>query len=79
MLDAFWTFLKDPANREALGWIGAGIVAVAGGVWAVVKFFSKKDNGSSEPRVSAEDGSAAVGGDNIGSPINIGTRAPRKR
>jgi hypothetical protein len=78
MLDAFWVFLKDPANREVLGWIGAGIVVIAGGVWAVVKFFSKKKE-SPKPSVCAEGGSAAVGGDNIGSLINIGARGPGKR
>jgi hypothetical protein len=79
MLDVFWTFLKDPANREVLGWVGAGIVAVAGGVWAVVKFFSKKDEGS-KPNVNAEGGGVAIGGSSIGSTINTaGTRASVKR
>jgi hypothetical protein len=42
MLDTFWGFLKDPANREALGSVGTVIVAVAAGLWKVVRFYSKK-------------------------------------
>jgi len=70
--------LKDPANRDALGWVGAGIVAAAGGVWAVVKFFSKKDEGT-KPNVIADGGSVAVGGSSIGSSINTRTGASGKR
>jgi hypothetical protein len=44
MLDAFLAFLKNPANRDAVGWIGAGIVVVASGLWPVIKFLSKKKN-----------------------------------
>ena len=44
MLDAFWAFLKNPAHRDAVGWIGGGIVVVASGLWAVIKFLSKKKN-----------------------------------
>lgn len=80
MVDASWAFLKDPANREVLAWIGAGLVAVSGGLWAVVKFFAKKgDDGPSaaarrDRGTRADRGSAAIGGDNTNSPINIGTR-----
>lgn len=31
-------WLRDPANREVITWIGGGLVVV-GGVWALVKFF----------------------------------------
>jgi tetratricopeptide (TPR) repeat protein len=43
MLDAFGAFLKNSANRNAVRWIG-GIVVVASGLWAVIKFHSKKKN-----------------------------------
>jgi len=69
MLDVFWTFLKDPANREVLGWIGTGIVTVAGGLWAVVSFYSKRDDGST-PSVRADRKSVAIGRDNTNSPVN---------
>src|ERR1700724_2346090 len=35
-------FVKDPHNRAALSWLGGGIVVVAGGIWAVVKFFAER-------------------------------------
>lgn len=79
MLDVFWTFLKDPANREALGWVGAGIVAVAGGLWAVVSFYSKKGDGGSKSNIRADKKSVAIGRDNTNSPINIDTRSSGKR
>ena len=79
MFDALWEFVKHPTNRDALGWIGAGIVAVAGGLWAFIKFYSGKDEGSSKPSVSAKGGSAAIGGANINSPINIGARGSDER
>ncbi len=79
MLDVVWAFLKEPANREALGWVGAGIVAVAGGLWAVVRFYSKKDKAGSTPSVRADGKSVAIGRDNTNSPINIDTRSSGKR
>jgi hypothetical protein len=41
MLDAFWSLLKAPSNRDVITWIGGGFVVVIGGVWAVVKYFAK--------------------------------------
>lgn len=79
MLDGIWTFLKDPVNREVLGWIGGGIVVVAGGIWVVVKFLAKKDDRDAKPSVKAEGGSVAIAGDNKNSPINIGARDRTKR
>jgi hypothetical protein len=79
MFEAVWTFLKDPANQAVLTWIGGGIVVVAGGLWAVVKFFAKKeDAGDTKPRVKAEGGSVAAGGNIKNSPINIGAKGRTK-
>ncbi len=70
MLDAFWTWLRDPANQQTLGWIGGGLVVVIGGVWAVVKFFAKKEgDGPRPPSVKADRGGVAIGGSNVNSPI----------
>jgi hypothetical protein len=80
MLGAIWAFLRDPGNQAVLGWIGGGIVVVAGGVWGVVKFFAKGDGGGGvKPSVKAEGGSVAIGGDNKNSPINIGAKDRSKR
>jgi hypothetical protein len=80
MFEAVWTFLKDPANQALLTWIGGGIVVIAGGIWAVVKFFAKKEDGADrKPSVKAKGRSVAIGGDNKDSPISIGTRGRSKR
>jgi hypothetical protein len=64
MLEAFWTWLREPANQQTLGWIGGGLVVVIGGVWAVVKFFAKKESGASAAQsVRADMGGVAAGRD----------------
>ena len=79
MLDALWSFLKDPDNQKVLAWIGGGIVAVAGGIWAVVKFIVRKpEGGTPDSVVKADNGSVAIGGSATDSPINIGNRSSRK-
>jgi hypothetical protein len=80
MLGTVWAFLKDPGNQAVLSWIGGGVVVAAGGIWAVVKFFGKGENGgSAKPGVNAEGGSVAIGGKNENSPINVGAKARSKR
>jgi len=32
-------FLRDEGNRAVLGWIGGGLVVLAGGFWAVFTFY----------------------------------------
>ena len=76
MFDTTWAFLTDPANREVLAWIGGGTVVVAGGIWAVIKFFAKRPDRRS---VIADRGSVAIGGDARSSPINVDTRTTGKR
>jgi hypothetical protein len=78
MLGTVWAFLKDPANQAVLTWIGGGIVVVAGGIWAAVKFFAKRDDGDAKPSVKAEGGSVAAGRDIKNSPINIGAKGRSK-
>ena len=62
---AFWTWLRDPANQQTLGWIGGGVVVVVGGVWAGFKFFFSKQEpkAPSPPTVSATGGGVAAGRD----------------
>jgi hypothetical protein len=72
MLDAIWEFLQVPINREVLGWMGAGLVVMIGGLWAAYKFYATKEKPKAErpPQVIARDGGVAIGGANIDSPIN---------
>ena len=78
VFDAFWSFLKDPLNREVLAWIGGGIVVVIGGIWAVVRFFAKKPDGGDGRSVSVDRGSVAIGRDNHAAiSINKPPPAPR--
>jgi hypothetical protein len=51
MWTSIWAFLQDPGNRAVLGWIGGGIVVIAGGLWAAFKFFFSK-----RPSLSADEG-----------------------
>src|SRR5208282_1499193 len=71
MLGGLWTWLRDPANQQTVGWIGGGFVVVVGGVWAVVKFFAKKQSGAGAAMsVRADRGGVAAGGNISNSPIN---------
>jgi hypothetical protein len=72
MFDAIWAFLKDPTNREALGWSGTGIVVVVSGLWTIIKFRSKKEKAGSQPSVQASKGGVAVARDMIGNKIDTG-------
>jgi len=71
MLGGIWQFLKDPADLTVLGSIGAGIVAIVGGAWAVFTYFDKKkEKVPSAPGVIADHGSVAAGRDITG-PVTI--------
>jgi hypothetical protein len=37
-MQSLWSFVAKPKNREVLGWIGGGAVALAAGAWAVVTY-----------------------------------------
>jgi hypothetical protein len=39
MFGGIWQFLKDPANLGVLGSIGAVIVAIGTGAWALFTYF----------------------------------------
>jgi hypothetical protein len=47
----FWTFLGDPHNQATLTFVGGGLVALASGAWAVIKFFArpKGEDGAAPP------------------------------
>jgi hypothetical protein len=79
MFDSMLSFIKDPANREALTWaaslLGGAAVTVGGGIWAVVKFFAKKESGGSPLGQRAENGGVVIGGDAIGNHIVTSARS----
>ena len=66
-MDAVWAFLGDETNRAILGWLGGGLVVIAGGVWTTFKFvLDKNDKGPATAKtgtVQASGGGIASGGD----------------
>jgi hypothetical protein len=70
MITEIWSFLQDESNRTVLGWIGGGAVAVAGAIWAVVKFILSRGKRTSVlVSVKAAHGSIAAGRDIRGNEI----------
>jgi tetratricopeptide (TPR) repeat protein len=63
-VETIWTFLGDPNNQQTLAWLGGGLVAVASGLWAVIKFLLPRSSGSTSPSqtISADRGGIAAGG-----------------
>ena len=68
-----WTFLQSKKNHEVLGWIGAGLAVVIGGLWAAFVYFSPPNKPStSGSTIQASCGSAAIGGNVSGATITAG-------
>jgi hypothetical protein len=57
----FWRWLRNAGNRTVLGWLGAGLVVLAGGLWIMFTHFTA--NPPKPPSISADRGSFATGGD----------------
>ncbi len=38
-----WTFISRPKNRTILGWLGGGLVVLAGGIWTVFTYMHPHD------------------------------------
>jgi hypothetical protein len=80
-----WEFVADPVNRDALGWLAGGIVAIAGGFWAVFTYFHNRKSSDTVPRPVAADRSVAAGRDvKVGGDITItaadsGNRAHKRQ
>jgi hypothetical protein len=55
-----WRWLRNGCNRTVLGWLGGGLVVLAGGLWIV---FTQITASPPKPsNVSANGGSFAAGG-----------------
>ncbi len=68
-----WTFLGDDKNRKVLGWIGGGIAAVVGALWAAFVYFTPPSKPPPPPAsVEAKPGGIAIGGNVSGSTITTG-------
>ena len=64
-----WSFLGDAKNQATLSWLGGGLVVLAGGAWAVLKFLAGQEETVAKPvplpgraTVRADHGSIAGGG-----------------
>jgi hypothetical protein len=68
-------FLRDESSRALLGWIGGGVVILATGLWAVFVHFypAPEAKPGPPPKIEAECGSVAVGGDVSGATITAGS------
>jgi hypothetical protein len=76
-MGALWNFLGQDGNRKILGWIGGGLVVVAGAIWTIFVFFwtphaPPENNGPQTPKIEATSGGVAIGGDVTGSRIETG-------
>ena len=77
MGSGLWSFLRDANNREVLAWFGAGVVVVASGIWAVLRYFVSRNKAKDRvpgSTVTAVGGAIATGRDIRESKINIRDR-----
>jgi hypothetical protein len=71
-----WRWLRNAGNRTVLGWLGGGLVVLAGGLWIAFTHFAASP--PKPPSVSADRGSFAAGGDvrTGGGAITFGAQPP---
>jgi len=83
-LSQAWQFLLAEENRVVLSWIGAGLVVVVGGLWAIYKYRREHNlpaqvNSPPSLSVKADNGSIAIGRDANNSRLTTSARPPQKR
>src|SRR5215217_2615291 len=68
-----WSFLQTKKNCEVLGWVGAGLAVVIGGLWTAFGYFSPPDKPSAGgSTVQASCGSVAIGRNVSGATVTAG-------
>ena len=77
MLDTVLAYLKDPANRAILAWLGGGLVIVATGFWVVIKFFLRRE--LRPLAITVDHGGIAVGGNATNNTFSTTGQATAKR
>jgi hypothetical protein len=70
---SLWSIIEKPKNRLILQWIGGGIIAIAGGAWAVVTYVWPAHEQAKI--VCAQQGSRAAGRDVSGNTVNYNAGA----
>ena len=77
LVRTLWRFLRQEKNRQLLGWLGGGVVILAGGLWAAVTFFYSPHPALQAPDVNVEaPGGVAAGRDISGSMITVHPTVP---
>ncbi len=73
-MNRIWRFVWQKRNRDALCWIGGGLVVVAAGIWAVITYVlpPHKPQEIRNLELEARCGGVAIAGTVIGSMINGG-------
>jgi hypothetical protein len=68
-MSGLWSFISAPKNKKTLSWLGAGLVVVAGGAWAVFTYVWPHEEG---PKiVCAQPGGVAAGRDANGNTVTL--------
>lgn len=73
MFDNIIEFCSNPDNRTFLGWLGSGAVAIASGIWTIVKWRNAENNNKKPAAAQFSEGGITVGGDVTHSKLTIKT------